>query len=40
MADLIPHAQLTLVAECGHMSPMEQPEAVSQWLLDWWHATT
>ncbi len=39
MADLIPHARLTLIPECGHMSPMEAPAAVSQWLLDWWHAT-
>lgn len=39
MADLVPHATLTLIPTCGHMSPMEQPEAVSQWLLGWWQAT-
>jgi pimeloyl-ACP methyl ester carboxylesterase len=36
MADAIPGAVLEIVAQCGHMSPMEQSEAVidamDQWL--------
>ena len=39
MADLMPQSQLTLIPECGHMSPMEKPEAVARWLLEWWRAT-
>lgn len=35
MAACIPGARLVVVAHCGHMSPMEQPGAVGQALLDW-----
>lgn len=37
MAELIASAQLVEIAQCGHLSPLEQPEAVTaamrQWLL-------
>jgi pimeloyl-ACP methyl ester carboxylesterase len=36
MADAIPHADLVVLADCGHLSAMEEPEAVTaalQWLL-------
>ncbi|MDB6089904.1 MAG: Alpha/beta hydrolase family [Gammaproteobacteria bacterium] len=33
--DLVPGSRLTVVAECGHMSTMEQPGAVSQALHEW-----
>ena len=29
MADAIPRADLTVLAECGHLSPLEEPAAVS-----------
>ena len=35
MAARIPDARLILVPECGHMSTMERPEAITQALLDW-----
>jgi pimeloyl-ACP methyl ester carboxylesterase len=35
MAQAIGHAQLTLIANSGHMSPIEQPEAVSAVLQQW-----
>jgi pimeloyl-ACP methyl ester carboxylesterase len=35
MARLIPGSALVAVTACGHMSPMERPEAVSAALLDW-----
>jgi pimeloyl-ACP methyl ester carboxylesterase len=35
MAARIPGARLILVPECGHMSTMERPEAVTRALLDW-----
>jgi pimeloyl-ACP methyl ester carboxylesterase len=35
MALLIPGSLLTVVPDCGHMSPMEQPAAVSAALLAW-----
>lgn len=38
MAELIPAARLTVIGQCGHLSTLEQPEAVSaamrQWLDD------
>lgn len=30
-----PTASLTVLETCGHMAPMEQPEAVTRWLHDW-----
>jgi pimeloyl-ACP methyl ester carboxylesterase len=35
MAVRIADARLILVPECGHMSTMERPEAITQALLDW-----
>ena len=35
MAAKIPGARLVLVPECGHMSTLERPEAVTRALLDW-----
>jgi pimeloyl-ACP methyl ester carboxylesterase len=35
MAARIAGARLILVPECGHMSTMERPEAITQALLDW-----
>ena len=35
MAALIPHAWLTVIEDCGHMSPVEQPEAVAEALVQW-----
>jgi pimeloyl-ACP methyl ester carboxylesterase len=33
IAAAIPHSQLVIVEDCGHMSPIEQPAAVTKWLL-------
>lgn len=35
MARLIPGAQLEVVSDCGHLSTMEQPDAVNAALLRW-----
>jgi pimeloyl-ACP methyl ester carboxylesterase len=35
MRDMIPGSALTVVPYCGHMSPMEQPAAVSEALRAW-----
>ena len=35
MAGLIPNATLVIVPHCGHMAPLEQPEAVNAALDDW-----
>ena len=35
MAALIPGATLTVIEDCGHMAPMERPEAVTSALQDW-----
>jgi pimeloyl-ACP methyl ester carboxylesterase len=35
IAGLIPGAKLTLIEKCGHMSPVEQPEAVAAALREW-----
>lgn len=34
MAAAIPHAKLIVIEECGHMAPVEQPDAVSAALRD------
>lgn len=31
----IPHAQLEVIEDCGHLSTMERPEAVNQAMRDW-----
>jgi pimeloyl-ACP methyl ester carboxylesterase len=35
MRDAIPNAELCIVEHCGHMSPVEQPQAVSDALAAW-----
>lgn len=35
MADGIKHAKLELIAECGHLATLDQPEIVCGLLLDW-----
>ena len=35
MAALIPNAQLEVIDQCGHLSAIEQPDAVSKALLKW-----
>ena len=35
MAVAIPHAQLAVISDCGHLSTLEQPEAVNQQLQKW-----
>ena len=35
MAALIPNAHLEIIEQCGHLSPLEQPAAVSKALLKW-----
>ena len=35
MADAIPGARLSIIPDSGHVSTLEQPEAVTQALLDW-----
>jgi pimeloyl-ACP methyl ester carboxylesterase len=35
MADRIPGARLVVVPDCGHLSTLEQPTAVTQILLSW-----
>lgn len=35
IAKAIPHSKLVIVDDAGHMSPVEQPEAVTKSLLDW-----
>lgn len=35
MAAAIPDARLVVVAECGHLSTLERPEAVAQALAEW-----
>lgn len=37
MASKIPNAQLTIIEDCGHMMPIEQPQAVSALLRLWIH---
>jgi pimeloyl-ACP methyl ester carboxylesterase len=35
MATAIPGARLVVIPECGHLSTLEQPEAVNRALIDW-----
>jgi pimeloyl-ACP methyl ester carboxylesterase len=35
MKELIPRAKLEIVAQCGHLTPMEQPEALIEAMDDW-----
>jgi pimeloyl-ACP methyl ester carboxylesterase len=38
MAVAIPKARLEVIQECGHLSTLEQPEAVNQILKNWLQA--
>jgi pimeloyl-ACP methyl ester carboxylesterase len=35
IADGIPNARVTLIQDCGHLPPLEQPEEVSRLLREW-----
>jgi pimeloyl-ACP methyl ester carboxylesterase len=35
MADAIPAAQLVVVERCGHLSALEQPQAISDAMQTW-----
>ena len=35
IAAAIPGARLVVVAECGHLSTLERPQAVAQALVEW-----
>jgi len=35
MVSSIKHAELKIIEQCGHLSTLDQPEAVSQLLVDW-----
>jgi pimeloyl-ACP methyl ester carboxylesterase len=35
MAELIPRAKLEILAQCGHLAPMEQPEALVEVMDEW-----
>ena len=35
MKELIPHARLCLIEECGHLSTLEQPHAAADLMRDW-----
>lgn len=35
MADLVPGSRLSVIENAGHMTPAEQPEAVTETLRDW-----
>lgn len=39
MAACVPGARLTVFEDCGHLSTIEQPEAVTRVLADWLHET-
>ncbi|PZN34729.1 MAG: alpha/beta hydrolase [Proteobacteria bacterium] len=39
IAALVPRSQLTVIPDCGHMSTMERPEAVSEALGAWLQAS-
>jgi pimeloyl-ACP methyl ester carboxylesterase len=36
MAALIPDSTLHIIAHCGHLSTLEQPQTVNEIILDWW----
>lgn len=40
IAELVPHARLVMVPQCGHMLTMEQPNIVNATLLEWLHAVS
>ncbi len=36
MAAAIPDATLVILSRCGHLAPLERPDAVTRLLRDWW----
>lgn len=36
MANLIPNSELIIIEECGHLSPIEQPEILNEMIRKWW----
>jgi pimeloyl-ACP methyl ester carboxylesterase len=40
MAALIPDSTLHIVAHCGHLSTLEQPQTVNEIILNWWQKNT
>jgi pimeloyl-ACP methyl ester carboxylesterase len=40
MAGMIPRARLEIVEHCGHLSTLEQPEAVNRHIRHWWLSQT
>ena len=39
IAERIPHARLVVIPECGHLSTMERPEAVTAAMREWLEAS-
>lgn len=39
MAELLPNASFEIIDDCGHLSTLEQPDAVNALLQDWLRAT-
>ena len=35
MADGIPGAKLVIIPDCGHLTPLEQPQATADALVEW-----
>lgn len=40
IADRVPQAKLTMIADCGHLSTLEQPAAITQALAGWLNAAS
>jgi pimeloyl-ACP methyl ester carboxylesterase len=38
MAALLPQAHLEVIEQCGHLSTLEQPQAVNRLIRRWWQA--
>ncbi|NKQ54853.1 alpha/beta fold hydrolase [Amycolatopsis sp. K13G38] len=38
MADVLPDAELAVLSGVGHMSPLEEPHALTEVILRWWDA--
>ncbi len=36
MAQLIPNSELKILEECGHLTPLEQPEILNDVIRNWW----
>jgi pimeloyl-ACP methyl ester carboxylesterase len=35
MSSMVPESRLAIIEDCGHMSTMERPQAVTALLRDW-----